>query len=603
VETSLKGRAQNLDLAGSKPPEVDALKKADSRLLPLKHERVPTPDIYLDGKPVLVLDRRTVRRTQTDAITDNLAAVEFMRDLARTIFGPRRLIKLVQSEEGKYPLSFITSDLQSVLKRIKIKHPAAQIIAGAGITTHREKGDGCVSTVLLAAGILRACKPLLKKKTHANQVIDGLSLAYQKVTDLAPKLAVGDKHDPQCVIEIGIRNSLEGKLVPFDLDLISRLLWETVRIVGIQNLMGPDGTDIVDVKKSTGGSLADSQVVDGIVLTQEIPSKEMPRRVEDAKIAMIQGQLRLPNKKIHRYQDYSFEFDKPERFSGFNRSNRSFLESLVAKILEVNANVILVQEGVDDFLFEYFAKRGILVIRRFPQVEFERVSRSLGAKMIPDPSLLTTDDLAWAKLVEERKVGKDTLVFITGCKVPKTVDIVIRGASKRTLDDVERVMKGAIKAAVTVAKDPRLVWGGGAFEQELAMKLHDYSEEIPDRRQLVIRAVAEAFESLPAMLAETVGLEAVDITAELRRRHSLGEASAGVDVNNNSVALMSSLGLLDSLDVKLQVIKSAFETAITILRVDEVLVGRDLPEPERAYVQRIKGTSKEALKAKDAYID
>jgi chaperonin GroEL (HSP60 family) len=590
-------------LARSKLPEVNALKKVDSRLLPLKHERVPTPDIYLDGKPVLVLDRRTTRRTKADAITDNLAAVEFMRDLAKTIFGPRRLIKLVSSEEGKYPLSFITSDLQSVLKRIKIKHPAAQIIAGAGITAHREKGDGCVSTILLAASILQACKPLLKKKTHANQVIDGLSLAYHKVTNLAPKLAVAEMYDPQRVIENGIRNSLEGKLLSFDLDLISRLLWEAVRIVGIENLMGPDGTDIVDVKKSTGGSLTDSQVVDGIVLTQEIPSKEMPRRVEDAKIALIQGELRLPNKKINRYQDYSFEFDKPDRLSGFNRSNRSFLESLVAKILEVNANVILVQEGVDDFLFEYFAKRGILVIRRFPQVEFERVSRSLGAKMIPDPSLLTSEDLGWAKLVEERKVGKDTLVFITGCKVPKTVDIVIRGANKRTLDDVERVMKGAIKAAVTVAKDPRLVWGGGAFEQELAMKLYDYSEEIPDRRQLVIRAVAEAFESLPAMLAETVGLEAVDITAELRRRHSLGEASAGVDVNNNSIALMSSLGLLDSLDVKLQVIKSAFETAITILRADEVLVGRDLPEPERAYVQRIKGTSKEALKAKDAYID
>ena len=576
------------------------MKRFDSRLQPLKHERVPTPDIYLDGKPVLVLDRRAIRKTKADAITENLAAVEFMRDLAKTIFGPRRLIKLVRDEEGKYPLSFITSDLQSVLKRIKIKHPAAQLIAGAGIATHREKGDGCASTVLLAASILDACKPLLKKKTHANQVIDGLSLAYQKVTNLVPKLIVEDKHNPQRVIETAIRNSLEGKLLSFDLDFISKLLWEAVRIVGMQNLVGPDGADIVDVKKSTGGSLADSQVVDGIVLTQEIPSKEMPRRVEDAKIALIQGELRLPSRKINRYQDYTYEFDKPEGFSGFDRSNRSFVEGLVAKILEVNANVILVQEGVDDFLFEYFAKRGILMIRRFPQVEFERVSRSLGAKMIPDPSLITPADLGWAKLVEERKVGKDTLVFITGCKIPKTVDIVLRGTNNIVLDDVERVMKGAIKAAVTVAKDPRLVWGGGAFEQELAMRLYEYSEEIPDRRQLVIRAVAQAFESIPATLAETAGLETVDITAELRHRHSLGEASAGVDVNNGSVALMSSVGLLDSLDVKLQVIKGAFETAITILRVDEVLIGRELPEPERAYLQRIKGTSPEKLKEKNA---
>ena len=597
----MKRRAQNLDCeASANSSDVNALRKLDSRLLPLKHERVPRPDIYLDGKPALVLDRRTIRRTKADALTENLAAVEFMRDLAKTIFGPRRLIKLVSNEEGKYPLTFITSDLQSVLKRIKIKHPAAQLIAGAGITTHREKGDGCVSTILLAAGILEACKPLLKKKTHANLIIDGLSLAYQRVSDLAPKLAIADNYDVQRVIEIGIRNSLEGKLLSYDLDLVSKLLWDAVKIVGIRNLMGPDGTDIVDVKKTTGGSLADSQVVDGIVLTQEIPSEEMPRRVEDARVALIQGELKLPNRKIHRYQDYSFEFDRPERLSGFDRSNRSFLQSLVAKILEVNANVVLVQEGVDDFLFDYFAKRGILVIRRFPQVEFERVSRSLGAKMIPDPSLLTPEDLGQAKLIEERKVGKDTLVLITGCKAPKTVDILLRGATKKMLDDVERVMKGAIKAAVTLAKDPRLVWGGGAFEQELAMKLYDYSEEIPDRRQLVIRAVAQAFESLPAMLAETVGLDAVDITAELRHKHSLGKVSAGVDVNNSSIALMSSLGLLDSLDVKLQVIKSAFEAAITILRVDDVLIARDLPEPERAYLQRIKGTSPEKLKEKDA---
>ena len=593
-----------MTLASPKPSEVVALtKKIDSRLLPLAHERVPRPDIYLDGKPALVLDKRTIRRTERDAFTDNLAAAEFMRDLAKTIFGPRRMIKLVLSKDGKYPLTFVTSDLQSVLKRIKIKHPAALLLAGAAIATHREKGDGCVSTILLATNILHACKKVFRKKTHANVIIDGLSLAYQKIMDLAPKLAVPDKYDAQRVIEIGVRNSLEGKLVSYDLDCVSKLLSDAIRLVGIENLTGPDGAEIVDVKKTSGGSLAESLVVDGIVLTQEIPNEEMPRRVEDAKIALIQGELRLPGKKIHRYQDYRFEFDHPERFSGFNQRNRAFLESLVAKIVEVDANVILVQEGVDDFLFDYFAKRGVLVIRRFPPVEFGRVSRALGAKMIPDPSLLVPEDLGSAKLVEERKVGKDTFVFITGCKAPKTVDIVLRGVNNWALDDVERVMKGAIKEAMTVAKDPRLVWGGGAFEQELAMQLDEYSEGIPDRRQLVVRAVAEAFESMPAMLAETVGLEAMDVTAKLRHRHSRGEVSAGVDVNNNSIGLMSSLGVMDSLDVKLQVIKSAFEAAITILRVDDVVIAGELPDPERHYLERIKGTSREKLKEKDALLE
>jgi chaperonin GroEL (HSP60 family) len=572
--------------------------KLDSRLMPLPHEWVPSPDIYLDGKPTLVVDKRTIRRTKKDILNENVAAVTFMRDLAKTIFGPRRLIKVVLTE-GKYPLTFVTSDLQSVLKRIKIKHPAAQLIAGAGITTHREKGDGCVSTILLAANILGACKRLLERKTHANVVIDGLSLAYKRVMSFAPKLAISQKYDPLRAIGIGIRGSLEGKLSDHDLDFMSDLLLRAINIVGIQNLTGPDETDIVDIKKIPGGAITDSQVVDGIVLTQEIPSLDMPRRVEDAKIALIQTELKLPRRKITRYEDYAFEFDSIQGCTDFNMSNKSFLESRVAKIVEANANVVLVEEGVDELLFDYFAKRGIMLIRRFPQVEFERISRALGGNMIPNPSILTPQDLGWAKLVEERKVGKDTFVFVTGCRAQKAVDIVLRGGTKWELDDTERVMKGAIKTAITVARDARLVWGGGAFEQELAMDLYDYSERIPDRRQLVIRAAAEAFESLPAMLAETVGLKAVDVTAELRRRHGGEEKSAGVDVKKKSVGLMSCSGVLDSLDVKAQVIKAAFETAITILRVDDCIIARELSEPERHYVRRIKGTSGQKLKGKD----
>jgi len=563
---------------------------------------MPSPQIYLDGKPVLVFDKRATRSTKADALTENLAAVDFMRDLARTVFGPRRLIKLVLDQEGKYPATYIGSDLYDVLRRIKLKHPAAQLVAGAAIATYREKGDGCVSTMLLAANILDRCKVLLRKRTHANQLIDGLSLAYQKTVDLAAQHSIKKKYDTSEVIEIAIKNALSGKLLFHDHQAVSKLMIEAVRTVGANNLAGPDASDIIDVKKIAGGSLADSLVVDGIVLTQEIPHPRMPKRVEDAKIALIQGELRIPDKKIHRYQDYTFEFDTPQRLSNFRTDKKAFLRGLAAKILETGANVVLVQEGVDDFLFEYFAERAILVIRRFSPVEFARMSRALGGNMVPNPELLCADDLGSADLVEERRTGKGKLVFISGCKSPKTVDIIIRGPNMVALDALERVMKGTIKAAVAVANDRRLVWGGGAFEQELAAGLYKYSEQIPDRRQLVIKAVAEAFEAFPAMLAETVGLKGLDVTAELRHRHSRGETSAGVDVNGSSVAKMSSLDLLDSLDIKLQVIRSAFEAAITILRIDDVILGPDLPDSERAYLTRIKGTSKEKLKEKDAYL-
>jgi len=277
------------------------LKQIDSTRLPLAHEKIPSPQIYLDGKPVLVFDKRATRSTKADALTENLAAVDFMRDLARTVFGPRRLIKLVLDQEGKYPATYIGSDLYDVLRRIKLKHPAAQLVAGAAIATYREKGDGCVSTMLLIANILDRCKVLLRKRTHANQLIDGLSLAYQKTMDLAPQHSIKRKYDTSEVIEIAIKNALSGKLLFHDHQTVSKLLIEAVRTVGVNNLAGPDANDIIDVKKIAGGSLTDSLVVDGIVLTQEIPHPRMPNRVEDARIALIQGELRIPDKKIHRY--------------------------------------------------------------------------------------------------------------------------------------------------------------------------------------------------------------------------------------------------------------------------------------------------------------
>jgi len=578
------------------------LSNQDPRLKPLSHERVPVPDIYVDGKPALVLDKRAKRRDKEDTLRENLAAAAFMQDLARTIFGPRSLIKLVSTHEGNYPLTFVTSDLQSVLKRIQIKHPAAQIIAGAAIATHREKGDGCVSTMLLATGLLSECKRLLEHKTHANVLVDGLTLAYHRIVAQASKLIIRKTDTQLDVIGLAIGNSLGGKLFDDDRRVVQGLLSEAVKTVGVSELRGPDSRWVVDVKKVQGGTLADSHVVTGIALTQEIPHDKMPRTVKGAKIALIEKELRIPDKKITRYEDYKFAFSSPQEMSGFEKSKKTYLEGLASNIIAANANVVLVEGGVDDFLFEYFANRGILLLRRFPHVEFERVNRVVGGRMIPYGLEITDEDLGWADLIEERKIGKQKLVYIEGCKKPKSVDIVLRGGVKWSLDDIERVMMGAVKSATTAARDPRLVWGGGAFEFELARNLTAYARRIKDRRQLVLEAVAEAFESIPGILGESAGLKAMDVTSELRYRHAKGEKSAGIDVKSGRIMSMSALGVLDLLDVKLQAITSAFETAITILRINELIVGAELSKPERSYLERIKGSTRKAFKEKGAII-
>jgi chaperonin GroEL (HSP60 family) len=557
--------------------------KIDQTRLPLSHERIPTPE------PANILREGSFIKEGKDALHENVTVAKVMVEFVRSLLGPRRMSKLILAQDGKYTLTFVTTDLKTILKRVGLEHPVAQLMAGAAYSVSKTKGDGAVSTIILGGKILEKCEELVNAGVHPATLREGLILAYKKVLEISDKLSFGLSLSIPEIIRLQIHNALTGKLSYYDREHLSKLVSEAAAIVDIKNVHVSEGADVIGVKYIKGKSLADSFLVDGLALYRELPNMYMPRRIENARIALIRGGLVVPKRKMFRYYEHKFEM-APEKFREFKNDEFKFLKSMVDKVLQTGANVIMIEKGVDARIADYVARQNVMLVRRFPPPEVDRVVKATGAFAVASFNDLNSSHLGWAKLVEHKKIEDEPWLFIWGCRNPKTVDIVLRGVSEYLLQDVERIVKSAVLSSITLTKEPSVVFGGGAFEEEIALRLKKYAREIPDKRQVVVEAVAEAFESIPLQLAANAGMNEVDAVIQLRAEHTMGKVSAGVDVMNSRVADMNELEVYDSLAVKRAVVEAAFSMALTVIQVDKYVKCKQLPEPEKYYAQRIEKT-------------
>lgn len=572
-------------------------KKSIERHPPLLHEAIPLPSEHIHGQPVYILRKGSLENIGKQAIKENIAAAKALAGMFRTLLGPNRMQKLLITQEGRSELLFQTSDMRTILKKIKIEHPAAQFLAGAALAASAETGSGAVSTLLLASQILTECEALVDKGIHQNDVADGLVLAYKFVQNKLEELSFKISNDTLETISKCINCEVKGK-VPYHEEHIADLVQKVIRSIGLELLRSPDYEVHIDVKKIIGGAIRDSFVLNGIALFREPFHPRMPRKVINAKIAVIKGELRIPNKKISRYEDYTFEFNEPNYFSNFEEKRREFLSLISRKIFEVGANVIVVEKGVDELLIEKFANNNLMLVMRFPPPEFDRLVRAIGAVPVVNTDHLVPEYLGYADVVEYEKIDNENWVFFKGCKNPQIVDIVLRGANKYVVDNVEKIINNTVRLARTIIHDDRLVWGGGAFEEEISLQLLEYAKKIPDKKQLVVEAVARAFEIIPTVLMESVGIDAIDGLAKLRSEHISGKKSYGIDVTTASIVDVSKHDIFDPLPVKKQIINSAFEAAYTIMRIDHLVKCKELSEPEKYYVERVRKTSVDELKKK-----
>jgi thermosome len=526
----------------------------------------------LSGQPILILKEGTSRATGREAQHANIMAAKIIAEAVKSSLGPKGMDKMLVDSFGDVT---ITNDGATILDEIEVQHPAAKMMVEVAKTQDDEVGDGTTTAVVLAGELLSKAEDLIGKDIHPTIVVDGYRNAADKalkfLEDIAIKVDPTDRESLKKVAQI----SVASKLLSEYKDYVSNLAVDAVLQVSEKTEEGYK-VDIDDVKveKKAGGAITDTKMVRGVVLDKEVVHPGMPKRVDKAKIALLNCPLEVEKTEM----DAKINIESPEQMNAFLQEEENMLRNMVEKIAGAGANVVLCQKGIDDVAQHFLAKKGILAVRRVKESDMDKLAKATGGKIVTNIDDLTAKDLGEAEVVEERKVADDKMTFVEGCKNPKAVTILVRGGTERIVDEAERAIHDALCVVRDVIRDPRIVAGGGAPEAEVARRLREHAETLAGKEQLAVQAFADALEAIPLTLAENSGLDPIDTITELRARHDKGEVWAGIDPFGGKVDDMAKKDVYEPLAVKVQVVKSASEAATMILKIDDVIAASKMKE-------------------------
>jgi thermosome len=526
--------------------------------------------------PIVVLKEGTSETKGNQAQRNNITAAKTVAEIVRTSLGPRGMDKMLVDTLGDVT---ITNDGATILKEIDVQHPAAKMMVEISKSTDNEVGDGTTSTVVLAGSLLEKAEELITKNVHPTVVVQGFKKASQKAIETLREIAI--KVDPadKAFLNKIARTSMASKMVSTDSRQLADMVVDAVLAVAEKSSdQYRVDVDNIKVEKKAGGSIRDTNFIHGIVLDKEVVHGGMPKRIENAKIAIINSALEIEKTEF----DAKININSPDQMQKFMDEENRMLKAMVDKLVAAGANVLLCQKGIDDIAQHYLAKAGILAVRRIKESDMYKLSRATGARVINNLDELLASDLGFAKMVEERKVETDKWVFIEGCKNPKSVSILVRGGSQRVVDEAERSVHDAIMAVKDVLEYPYVLVGGGAPEALASLKLREWAANLSGREQLAAEKFADGIETIPIALAENAGMDPLDTQVQLRSKSSTGKARYGIDVLNGKVADMAAKDIYEPLAVKEQVINAATEAACMILRIDDVIAAskpKDMPKP------------------------
>jgi archaeal chaperonin len=517
------------------------------------------------GMPVLILKEGATQTKGKDAQKNNITAAKLIAEVVRTSLGPRGMDKMLVDSLGDVT---ITNDGATILKEIDVQHPAAKMMVEISKATDNEVGDGTSSVVVLAGALIEKAEELIGQEIHPTIIVDGYRKsalkAIEVLNNIAQKISGDDKEQ---LIRVA-KTSMQTKLVSKESDEIAQLVVNAAQQVS-EKYDSSYRVDIDDIKveKKAGGSLRDTKLIKGIVLDKEVVHGGMPKRIEKAKIALVTSALEIEKTEF----DAKINISSPDQMKMFLDEENKMLKSMVDKIIDSGANVLVCQKGIDDIAQHYLAKSGILAVRRVKESDMTKLARATGARVVNNLDDLTSKEIGSADLVEERKVETDKWVFIEGCKHAKSVTLLIRGGSQRVVDEADRSIHDALMVTKDVLEKPAIVAGGGAPEAYAASKLREWVSTLSGREQLAADKFAEALEVIPLMLAENAGMDPIDTMTDLRAKQSKGSKWTGIDARNAKLSDMSKLDIVEPLSVKEQIIKSATEVASMILRIDDVI--------------------------------
>ncbi len=529
----------------------------------------------LGGQQILILPERVQRYLGRDAQRMNIMAARVIGEAVRTTLGPRGMDKMLVDNLGDVT---ITNDGVTILEEMDVEHPAAKMMVEVAKAQEDEVGDGTTTAVVLAAELLKRAEELLDQDIHPTVIVSGYRLAAKEAQNILGKMAVPvSKDDIKVLKQIAI-TSMSSKGSEMRGEKLAELCVKAVKQI-VEESDGKLEADIdnIKVEKKTGGSSVDSQLIHGIVLDKEVVHAGMPKRMEKAKIALLNMALEVKETET----DAKINVTDPEQLKSFLEEERRMLKDMVDQTVKVGANVVLCQKGIDDIAQHYLAKAGSLVARRVKESDMEKLARATGGNIVTNIKDLSSKDLGAADLVEERKISGEEMIFIEGCKDPKAVSLLIRGGTEHVVDEVERAVHDGVSVISAALEDKKIVAGGGAPEIEVAKGLREYSDTVGGREALAVNAFADAIEIIPRTLAENAGLDPIDILVQLRSTHDKkGGKNMGLDVVSGNVQSTLDKGIVEPLRVKTQAIKSASEVTEMILRIDDVIAAGKLSREE-----------------------
>ncbi|MHA1963834.1 MAG: thermosome subunit beta [Candidatus Thorarchaeota archaeon] len=525
--------------------------------------------------PVIVLREDTERTRGRDAQRNNIMAAIVIAEAVKSALGPKGMDKMLVDGFGDITVS---NDGATILKEMDVAHPAAKMVIEVAKTVDAEVGDGTTTAAILTGDLLKQAETLLDQKIHPTTIISGYRKATAKALEVIDEVA--ETVDPEAsdykkiLIDVA-KTSMSSKFVSTHKDTLAKTVVEAVLSIA-KDVPEDEELDIDNIprQKQEGMTVESTELVKGLVLDKEIVHAGMPKKIEGVKIALIESALEISKTEF----DAKIAISNPSAMQNFLDEEQRMLKSMVEKIVESGANVVIAQKGIDDVVQHYLAKEGIMAVRRIKKSDVERVHKTTGATIVSKIQNLTAGDLGKAKLIEQREVGDDKMLFIEGTPKSSVVTLLVRGGTDHIVDEVDRALNDALYVVRDVIMHPQITYGGGALAAEMSKQLRDYSATLEGREQYAVNAFADAIESLPNTLADNAGLDPIDVIVNLRKAHTEGKVYHGIDYTKGKVGDMKAARVVEAAIVNRQIVMSAAEAAQMILKIDDVISSRGAPD-------------------------
>ena len=518
--------------------------------------------------PILILKEGTTREKGRGAHQNNIAAAKAIADAIRSTLGPRGMDKMLVDSMGDV---VITNDGVTILKEIDVEHPAAKMLVEVAKTQDAECGDGTTTSVVLAGELLKKAEKLLDSNVHPTVIAAGYRMASEKAVDVLTEnsLPISPKDGKKLRRIAG--TALRSKIADAAGDMLSDISVKAILAVaekrGKRYVVDVDNVQVV---KKQGGSIDDTELIEGVILDKEPVHSGMPNHVPKPKIALLDSSLEIKKTEV----DAKIQIRDPTQLQAFLDEEEATLRGMVDTVVKSGANVVFCQKGIDDLAQHYMAKHGIYTVRRVKKSDMEKLAKATGGKVVTDLNDLNKSVLGSAGEVELRQIGDDKMTFVTGCKKASAVSIMLRGGTEHIVDEMERSLHDALSVVGVALEDGRISAGGGAAAIEIALTLRGYAATVGGREQMAIDAFADAIEIVPKTLAENAGLDSIDAILDLRQAHKKGQKHAGLNVNTGKMVNMVEAEVIEPLRVGTQAIQSATEAAVMILRIDDVIAAK-----------------------------